>query len=133
KQAKGDCVKHFKQLGRGGRVLVALVVAGAVFGLATVVQAAIPSSGGVLTACYQTSASGTPKGTMRAIDAESGEFCRFNEKPVQLATTGFVASQSNIYYGSGEVDNTSAGGTVASVDVPAGNYAVSATGWAAGL
>jgi hypothetical protein len=75
---------------RGKRILIAMAVAGAAFGIASAVQAAIPDSNGIVTACYQTSTSGTPKGTMRAINAENGEFCRFNEAEVELATPGYV-------------------------------------------
>jgi hypothetical protein len=46
----------------------------------------------ILTACYQFSQSGTPKGTMRAIDGESGEPCRFTEHQIDLATPAYVQS-----------------------------------------
>jgi len=119
-------------MGRGGRVLVALAVAGAAFGIATVVQAAIPGSNGVISGCYQFSAPNTSKGVLRVIDAESGEGCRFNERSISWNALG-PTGLGNVYQASAEVDNVSAGGTVASVDVPAGNYHVVATGWAAGL
>jgi len=75
---------------KGKRILIALAVAGAAFGIATAVQAAIPDSNGVISACYQFSNSGTPTGTMRAIDAEAGAFCRFNEHPLSIASTQYV-------------------------------------------
>jgi hypothetical protein len=43
---------RLRALGLGGRVLLALAVGGAVFGIAAVVQAAVPSSDGLIHACY---------------------------------------------------------------------------------
>ena len=55
---------------KGGRLLLALAVGGAVFGIATAVQASIPDSSGVIHGCYNTSlARGTPTGALRVIDA----------------------------------------------------------------
>jgi hypothetical protein len=63
---------------RSGRVVAALVVAGAGFGIATAVQADIPDSG-VIHGCYQFNAQNTMKGVLRVIDGSRGESCRFNE------------------------------------------------------
>lgn len=56
-------------LGRGARIVLALAVGGAVFGIATAVQASIPDANGVIHGCYNTSrAHGTPTGQLRVID-----------------------------------------------------------------
>jgi len=123
-------VKYLKKLGLGGRVLVTLVIAGSVFGIATAVQADIPD-GNVINGCY--AKPGTPqKGQLRVRDASQGEQCRFYENPISW-NSAFPTNFGDIYYGSGEVFNTSGGGTIASVTVPAGNWHVVASGWAAGL
>ena len=49
---KGEAMHRLRDLSRGGRVLVALVVGGAVFGIATAVQASIPDASGVIHGCY---------------------------------------------------------------------------------
>ena len=81
---------RLRGLSRGGRLLLALAVGGALFGIATVVQAAIPSSDGVIHGCY--AKPGTPqKGELRVINAEQGESCRFYENPLnwnQIGPTG---------------------------------------------
>ena len=46
-------MSRFRSLSRGGRLLLALVVGGVVFGIASVVQASIPDSAGVINACYE--------------------------------------------------------------------------------
>ena len=43
---------RLRELGRGRRLLVALAVGGAVFGIATAVQASIPDASGVIHGCY---------------------------------------------------------------------------------
>jgi len=43
---------RLRGLSGGGRVLLALTVGGAVFGIASVVAAAVPSSDGVIHGCY---------------------------------------------------------------------------------
>ena len=123
-------MKYLKKLGLGGRVLVALVVAGAAFGLATAVYADIPD-GQTVFACY--GKPGTPqKGQLRVRDADTGEQCRFYENNVALSAA-FAEGFGDVYQGDGEVTNISAGTTIASVDVPAGSYHIVGTGWAAGL
>jgi hypothetical protein len=135
-------VKYFKKLGIGGRVLVSLVVAGSVFGIASAVQADIPDSG-VIHGCY--GKPGTPqKGQLRVRDADQGEQCRFYENQLdwnQIGPTGVTGptgptGPSDIWYSSaGNVPSLAndALTTLATVTVPAGNFAVSATGWAAGI
>src|SRR5262249_45897244 len=111
-------------------VLVALVVAGSAFGIATAVYADIPD-GNVIHGCY--AKPGTPqKGQLRVRDASQGEQCRYYENNVDW-NSAFPTGFGDVYYGSGEVDNVSSGTVIASVTVPPGNYAVSGTGWAAGL
>jgi hypothetical protein len=78
---------------RGKRIFIALAVAGATFGIATAVQAAIPDSAGIVTACYQFSPPNNQQGVMRAIDAEGGQFCRFYEHQIELATPQYVLNQ----------------------------------------
>lgn len=76
----------------GKRVLVALGVAGACFGIATAVQASIPDSAGIVHSCYNTSrAHGTPTGAMRAIDTDRIDGnCASWEGAVDLATPEYV-------------------------------------------
>src|SRR6476469_923458 len=77
-------------LSRGGRLVLALALGGARFGKATVVQAAIPSSDGVIHGCY--GKPGTPqKGELRVVNAEQVEQCRFYENQLnwnQIGPTG---------------------------------------------
>jgi hypothetical protein len=61
------------RLSRGGRLLVGLAVAGAVFGIATAVQAAIPDASGVIHGCYQKNA-----GNLRVIDPKT-DSCHSSE------------------------------------------------------
>jgi hypothetical protein len=73
---------------------VALAVGGAMFGVATAVQASIPDSSGIVHACYNTSlAHGNPAGALRAIDtsAVNGN-CASWEGSVDLATPAYVQS-----------------------------------------
>jgi len=73
-------------LSRGGRLLVALAVGGAVFGIASVVQADIPDSG-VIHGCYGKPGT-THKGELRVRDASQGEQCRFYENQLDWNQTG---------------------------------------------
>jgi hypothetical protein len=62
-------MRRIRSLGRGGRLVLALAVGGAVFGIATAVQASIPDASGVIHGCYNTSlAHGNPTGALRVID-----------------------------------------------------------------
>ena len=62
---------RLRSFSRGGRLLVALAVGGALFGIASVVQADIPDSG-VIHGCYNTTNShGFPIGMLRVIDTAS--------------------------------------------------------------
>jgi hypothetical protein len=77
---------------RGRRLLVALAVGGAAFGIASAVQASIPDSNGIVHACYNASnANGYPTGALRAIDtAKVNGHCAQGEAPVDLATPQYV-------------------------------------------
>ena len=76
----------FRQVGWSGRIVLALLVGGAVFGIASVVQADIPDSG-VIHGCY--GKPGTPqKGQLRVVDASQGEQCRFNENALDWNQAG---------------------------------------------
>jgi hypothetical protein len=56
-------------LGQGRRLVLALAIAGATFGIASAVQASIPDAKGVIHGCYNTSlAHGSPTGALRVID-----------------------------------------------------------------
>lgn len=81
----------FQNLGKAGRIVLALGVAGVAFALATAVQAAIPDQG-VVHSCYNTSlAHGSPLGAMRAIDtAKVNGNCASWEGAVDLATPEYV-------------------------------------------
>ena len=69
-------------LSRGGRLLLALTVGGAIFGIATAVQADIPDSG-VIHGCYQ-----KVNGQLRVIDTSQGGTCRPSEKALSWNQTG---------------------------------------------
>jgi hypothetical protein len=67
--------------------VLALVVGGAVFGIATAVQASIPDGSGVIHGCY--GKPGTPqKGQLRVINTGIGEVCRYYENPLDWNQTG---------------------------------------------
>src|SRR5215831_12123690 len=73
-------------LGRSRRLVVALATAGAVFGIASAVQADIPD-GGVIHGCY--GKAGTPyRGQLRVRDSSQGEQCRAYENPLDWNQTG---------------------------------------------
>lgn len=87
-------------LSRSGRLLLAFGVAGCAFGIATVVQAAIPDSHGTIHACYQFAQGVTPKGTLRTIDPSTGEACRFYERPLNWNANGVAG----VFAVAGQVD-----------------------------
>jgi hypothetical protein len=80
----------FQSLSRGGRLVLAIAVGGAVFGIATAVQASIPDADGVIHACYNTSlAHGNPTGALRVIDtAKVNGNCAGWESPLSWNATG---------------------------------------------
>jgi hypothetical protein len=85
-------MERVRRLGRAGKLLLAVGVAGGVFGVATAVQASIPDSNAVVHSCYNTQlAHGSPIGAMRAIDtAKAGGVCASWEGAVDLATPQYV-------------------------------------------
>ena len=85
-------MRYVRNLSRGGRFVVALATGGAVFGIATAVQASIPDGSAVVHSCYNTSlAHGGPIGAMRAIDTDKpGGVCASWEGAVDLATPQYV-------------------------------------------
>lgn len=78
------------------RLLVALAVAGAAFGIASAVEASIPDSSGVAHGCYYVppKLGGTQQrpGDLRLIDTDKGQQCAADEQSVDLATTQYVQS-----------------------------------------
>jgi hypothetical protein len=70
------------------RLIVALVVAGATFGVATAVNASIPDANGVIHGCY--AKTGTPQqtaGVLRVINAPTAQ-CQFYEIPLNWNQRG---------------------------------------------
>jgi hypothetical protein len=119
---------------RGAKLVLAMAVAAGVFGIVTVVQAAIPDAAGVAHGCVVANNPIPAKNYLRMVDTEHGMFCQPYETPVNFAaSSGTAFAGAEVWYGNGEVFNTSGGGTVASVNVPVGVFLVHATGWAAGL
>src|SRR5207249_8744959 len=70
------------------KLLILLIVGGAAFGIASVVQASIPSSNGLIHGCYQFSPADTNRGRLRVIDADLGQQCRFYEHPLNWSQAG---------------------------------------------
>ena len=61
---------RIRGFGPGARLLAALAVGGAMFGIATAVQASIPDGNGVIHACFAKN-----NGALRAIDTDAGQVC----------------------------------------------------------
>jgi hypothetical protein len=80
-------MRRLRSLSRGGRILVALAVGGAVFGIATAVYADIPDSG-VINSCYGK----TNGGFLRVIDTSKGQKCAFNENPLSWNAAGVTGA-----------------------------------------
>jgi hypothetical protein len=127
---------------RGARLLVALAVGGALFGIAAAVQASIPDPAGVIHGCYKTN-----KGDLRVIDPSSQDkdlkSCKNDETSLYWNQTGLKgatgpqgpiglpgpAGPSNAYtnYGGDHLIPVGDTQTIASVTLPAGSYTLSAT------
>jgi hypothetical protein len=122
---------------RWSRLILAMAVAGATFGIATVVQAAIPDATGTAHGCVAKNVVLPNKTFLRMVDSERGETCLPTEWVVNFAATAGPISQipptNDVFYGNGISFNVGGGGTttIGSVAVPAGSYLVSATGWMA--
>jgi hypothetical protein len=83
-------MNRLRGMSRGRRLLLAVVVGGATFGIATAVQASIPDASGVIHGCYNTSlAHGNPTGALRVVDpSKLGGACGAWELPVTWSQTG---------------------------------------------
>ena len=135
-----------KNIGRGGKIVLTLVVAGLAFGIATGVQAAIPSANGEIYGCY--AKPGTPsQGALRVVD--QGNPCKPGENPLMWSQTGpqgpqgppgpqgpigptgpktvterqgMVGSDATIYYSDGFTVTHTAGSGVYVIDFPCGTF-----------
>lgn len=74
---------------RTARIVTAIVLAGALFAIATAVEAAIPDPSGVIHGCYaKTSQGAVPAGSLRVVDTGFGQSCNANEGTVNWSQTG---------------------------------------------
>ncbi len=79
----------FRRLNRCARLLVAFAAGGALFGIATAVQASVPDGKGVIHGCYSKTSQGQqPPGALRVIDTGLGKVCNANESPLNWSQTG---------------------------------------------
>jgi len=81
-------MERLKRLGRGSKLIVAVCFGGAVFGIVSAVQAAIPDSNGVIHGCYQFSQTNNNGGALRVIDKDKNQICRKLEKPLDWNQRG---------------------------------------------
>lgn len=80
-------MRRLRGLSSGGRLVLAFAIGGAVFGIASAVQARIPDPNGVIHGCY--GKAGTPfKGNLRVRDASQSEQCRVYENPLNWNQQG---------------------------------------------
>jgi hypothetical protein len=87
-------MNRVRRLGGGGRVLVAVAVGAATFGITTAVQASIPDASGVIHGCYNTSlAHGNPTGALRVTDAaKPNGTCASWELPLNWNQAGLTGA-----------------------------------------
>ena len=76
-------MERVQSLSRGSKLLLALILGAAVFGVVSAVQAAIPDSSGVIHGCYQKNV-----GNLRVIDPSAGDSCRPSEIAISWSQTG---------------------------------------------
>jgi len=77
--------KRLHTIGRGSKIVLALTVAAAAFGVASAVQAAIPSANGTIFGCYEKA--GNPnQGALRVVD--QGNPCKPGEVPLTWSQSG---------------------------------------------
>jgi len=76
-------MERVQSVSRGSKLLLALILGAAVFGVVSAVQAAIPDSNGVINGCYQKNV-----GNLRVIDPSAGDSCRPSEIPISWSQTG---------------------------------------------
>src|SRR5262249_25842219 len=83
-------MNRLRGLSSSGRLLLAVVVGGATFGIASAVQASIPDANGVIHGCYNISvAHGSPLGALRVIDtAKINGNCASWEAPLNWNQRG---------------------------------------------
>lgn len=73
---------RFRGLSRGGRLVLALAVSGAVFGIASAVQASIPDASGVIHGCYNPNGANATNGTTLNIIDSANASCGKNMQPI---------------------------------------------------
>jgi hypothetical protein len=73
-----------QNIGRSGKIVLALAVSVGAFGIASAVQAAIPSANGTIAGCY--AKSGPTQGALRVVD--QGNPCKPGESPLTWSQTG---------------------------------------------
>lgn len=142
---------RLRSLSLGGRLLLALAVGGAVFGIASAVQASIPDANGVIHGCYNPNGAKATNGTALNIIDTSSAGCTKNMQAVSWSQIGPTGSKgttgakgptgargptgqtgavgpSNAYTNYGEVHSIGAEltQTVSSVTLPIGSYTLSA-------
>lgn len=76
-------MRSLRRLGRGSRIVLALAVGGALFGVASAVQASIPDANGTIHACYKKN-----NGQLRVIDPSAGDTCKKSENSLTFNQTG---------------------------------------------
>ena len=82
-------MRRLGRLGVAARLLLALGVAGAVFGIASAVQASIPDASGVIHGCYFKFPNGEIRqGALRAVDTGAGQHCRSDETVLNWNAVG---------------------------------------------
>jgi hypothetical protein len=86
---------RLRGLSRGGRLLLALAAGGALFAIATAVQASIPDASGVIHGCYNNSLThGNPTGALRVIDtAKANGTCAGWELPLNWNQRGVTGAK----------------------------------------
>jgi hypothetical protein len=104
-------VNRFWRRPRGGRLLVAVAIGGALFGVATAVQASIPDSSGVAHSCYFVlgKLTKTPPrpGALRVIDTAKGQTCAADEQAIDLASASDVQHSQFVFtFGVFQVNGT---------------------------
>ena len=78
-------MRRITTFSRSGKIVLAVAAAFGAFGVASAVQAAIPSTGGTIYGCY--AAAGSPsQGALRVV--EQGNPCKLGEKPLTWSQNG---------------------------------------------
>lgn len=134
-------MQRLRSLSRG-RVPVALAVGGALFGIASAVQASIPDASGVIHGCYVKSAApGSQPGALRVIDTALGQTCQLSEGALTWSQHGPTGVRGptgpkgptgpsdayNAYRKSFVAIPGGSSATVVSLTLPAGYYTLAGT------